>query len=987
MTFYRGQLLLKREMDILQEKRRDGSLITVNSYLSTSIMQEVALTFIKNKSNALLVPVLLEINAEFKICDKTYRKPFAYIGHLSTFGCGECEVLFSIGSFFRIDHIEFNDHEQIWIVKMTFIFDEDHLTVTNDYKSLKTCIIEEKIIKVGTLLSHHKDHSKTGQVHKFYQHFLTKNYGSSITASCYIGLAWFALQQQDYDLTIQHIEQALDICKLLPNSSTLNYLQVMSYCCLGSVYRQMKDNQNALEFYTKAYNIDRKIIPIDKYAFYNLFNQIASINIASIYKLTDCVDRAWTMFKDILTNETGTSNHFHSAIYLTISEAGLSDFINLKSFNERKKWSDDWKTFFELSFQELSGNYRQCVVSSALSMGFKFSTDSRTYDNAIICFEKVIQISKQFFKKSSDYYNNMIQCYQQLARIYRLKHKYTLAIEYASEILNICRINDLQAVNDCYTILVKIYEEQFQELNSTPSPDVISLKLCASSSSSLSPFYFGIQESLLFQFDRDEFSFGEFKKGLNSNLVHEERIEHRLAYCCFKLAALNHEQNNFIKARELLDRAFELLPNDRNVEFVYETNKNYLEGTYDRIIELYQADLERRRDTSHAECIGEDAYCYIAHLYKMKNDSINECKWYIDGVSFFETYRCCCKHIHSCYKKLASYYQKQGDLTSCISTYQKYIHYLLPDTDETCKLHRSIVTIIELSFEQMKDDDKRILNILKCLAQLVSKTTSDLIHIDEEFQKIIVHYRINIKYLRLAAQMYESYVGLISTNVTLTLCVETIIPCFLEAAFQYQLYDNPTEAINIYRCLIEIMLKYIDDRERIVSIFRDIALTFEKKNNQIEMIMNVYEGLCTFVYKCPAQIVFKDNDLIVFIAERLQMLGKRFEKSTVLINKKIIEILRYYCETVNPQFDKMEYLTLIKYYYKQMAILEPTSIVDSYSNILELYLNYDVDNFETVLSEITSLFEDRSSKMQEILVRINTHCTRLNIKIPDAVVS
>ncbi|CAF4669436.1 unnamed protein product, partial [Rotaria sp. Silwood2] len=213
--------------------------------------------------------------------------------------------------------------------------------------------------------------------------------------------------------------------------------------------------KNALAFYTKAYEIDKKIIPIDKYAFYNSFNQIASINIASIYKLTDLADRAWENFKDILTYETGTSNYFHSAIYLAIAEAGLSDIINLKNFHERKKWSDGWQRFFELSFHELSGSYRQCIVSGALSMGFKFSTDPQTYDNAIICFEKVIQISKKFFKISRDYYNNIIQCYQQLARMYRLKHKYTLAIKYASEILNICRIDDLQAVNDCYTNLVK----------------------------------------------------------------------------------------------------------------------------------------------------------------------------------------------------------------------------------------------------------------------------------------------------------------------------------------------------------------------------------------------------------------------------------------------------------------------------------------------------------------------------------------------------
>ncbi|CAF4662588.1 unnamed protein product, partial [Rotaria sp. Silwood2] len=542
---------------------------------------------------------------------------------------------------------------------------------------------------------------------------------------------------------------------------------------------------------------------------------------------------------------------------------------------------------------------------------------------------------------------------QQLARMYRLKHKYTLAIKYASEILNICRIDDLQAVNDCYTNLVKIYEEQFQELVSTPSPDVISFKLCESTMA-LSPFQFSTRGSF-FQFERDEFSFGQFKKSLSSIIANEKKIEHRLAYCCFKLAAPNHEQNNFIKARELLDRSLELMPNDDNVKFIFETNKSYLEGEFDNIIDLYQTDLEQRRNLNQRSCIGEDAYYYIAHLNKIKNDLNKEHNWYIDGINYFEEYPHCCKHTRLCFMKLALYYQKQNDLTSCVSIYRRFIHYLLEYSDKTCRLHRSIVKTIELSFEQMNNDQKRILNILEYLVQLISKQSTDLIRIDEEFQKCIALYRVSKNYLRAAAQMYESYIEFISENITLTLYVQTIMPYFLETAVNYQMIDNPLEAINIYQCLVEIMLKHIDDREYIVSRFSEIALKSETMNSHIEMIMNIYDGLCTFVYKCSSKIVFKDNDLIIFISDRLRMLGERFQKSVIFINRKIIQILRHYCEKVNPQFDKTDYLAHITYYYKQMAIIDSTSIVDSYSNLLELYLHYDPEHFETVFSEITSL--------------------------------
>ncbi|CAF2520425.1 unnamed protein product [Rotaria sp. Silwood2] len=193
---------------------------------------------------------------------------------------------FQLGHFFRIDHIEFNDNDQLCTVEMIFIFDEYHYIVSNDYNSLKTYMIEEKILKVRNLLSHHNEQSKTDKVNIFYQHFLINNFNPSINATCQVGLGWRAFQQKEYDIAIHYVEQALNMCKQLETGSYLDYLYVISYCCIGALYRQNKDYTNALQFYMKAYKIDNKIISHDKYAFYNLFVHIISINIISFYKLT-----------------------------------------------------------------------------------------------------------------------------------------------------------------------------------------------------------------------------------------------------------------------------------------------------------------------------------------------------------------------------------------------------------------------------------------------------------------------------------------------------------------------------------------------------------------------------------------------------------------------------------------------------------------------------------------------------------------------------
>ena len=296
MTFYRGQRMSKEEMDLLKMKRQTGSLITVNSYLSTSISLNIAMTFIRGSSNGDLIPVIFDISAEFKNPDVVRRKPFAYIGDLSHYRSAELEVLFSVGSFFRVDDIKFNKEENIHTIQLTFIYNEDHYTITDDYGTLKRCSLEEKLIKTADLLSNHDKHGAI-KTNAFYQHFLSDNYSSQINAACHAGLGWLAFKQKQSDLAIQYQKQALKQYETFNDEHCLNYLYVTSYNCIGAAYQQQKRYSKALSYYLKAYEIHSTVVPIDKYAFYNLFNNVASVNIACIYKIQGDIKQAWSTFK------------------------------------------------------------------------------------------------------------------------------------------------------------------------------------------------------------------------------------------------------------------------------------------------------------------------------------------------------------------------------------------------------------------------------------------------------------------------------------------------------------------------------------------------------------------------------------------------------------------------------------------------------------------------------------------------------------------
>ena len=121
---YRGQHISKIEFEYLQEIK--GNIISINTFLSTTKSLQIALCFantVLNNNN--LIPVLfcIEINRSSESV-----RPYANISKYSMFQDEE-EVLFSMGSIFRIQHIEILDKtDNIPVIYLTLI---DHKELEN----------------------------------------------------------------------------------------------------------------------------------------------------------------------------------------------------------------------------------------------------------------------------------------------------------------------------------------------------------------------------------------------------------------------------------------------------------------------------------------------------------------------------------------------------------------------------------------------------------------------------------------------------------------------------------------------------------------------------------------------------------------------------------------------------------------------------------------------------------------------------------------
>jgi len=112
---YRSQIISKDELENL--KKSMNKFISFNSFLSTTINYQRAFSFLNlSKSTENTDKILFIIQADPTIAGKT--KPFAHISRFSEH-VDDDEVLFMIGSIFRLNNISFDHKYQYWIIQMT----------------------------------------------------------------------------------------------------------------------------------------------------------------------------------------------------------------------------------------------------------------------------------------------------------------------------------------------------------------------------------------------------------------------------------------------------------------------------------------------------------------------------------------------------------------------------------------------------------------------------------------------------------------------------------------------------------------------------------------------------------------------------------------------------------------------------------------------------------------------------------------------------
>ncbi|CAF4086481.1 unnamed protein product, partial [Rotaria sordida] len=204
---YRGQVMSKNELAGLKKCR--NQFISVNSFFSTSTRYWQALSFLNIPDDATdLEPIIFEIVADPKMAG---TKPFADISRHSDFP-DESEILFMLGSIFRLNSVEHNDNDQVWVIKMTLCGenDSDLKNVLLDMKEQ----VESEEINLYTLGKLVWDMGRFDLAEKYLNAFLKQlPTNDPLIGKIYEDLTKVTSQAGDYDKSVQWRQKALEFKK------------------------------------------------------------------------------------------------------------------------------------------------------------------------------------------------------------------------------------------------------------------------------------------------------------------------------------------------------------------------------------------------------------------------------------------------------------------------------------------------------------------------------------------------------------------------------------------------------------------------------------------------------------------------------------------------------------------------------------------------------------------------------------------------------
>ncbi|CAF2531350.1 unnamed protein product [Rotaria sp. Silwood2] len=380
---YRSQLMSRKEVQQLQNFM--GQLISMNSFLSTTLDREVAIFFLGDieVSNGDLQPVLFEIEADSRIDGV---KPFGNITPFS-YIADEEEVLMMLGSIFRLIHIRYEG--QLCIIELVLSSENGH-DVKPIFDQMKDDYHGEGQTSVGVFGIVLANMGKFDEAERFLCRSLdeslpdneteeTKAYNLSV---CYVNLGNVANKKGNFNKGLDWHHKALEIRLQLRKRNDPSIASIHNL--IGTSYFHKGEYKRAIESYNEALNIYWPIYGQDHTKLAEVYNNIGAVY-SKQEKYLDALDyqqKVLNIQKKYLHENHYLLGESHINIATTYQYLDNSD-LALEHFNEAVK-------IFQKSLPSQHPNFAAIYNN----MGGIY-VNKRNFQQALSCFEKAAAILHQ----------------------------------------------------------------------------------------------------------------------------------------------------------------------------------------------------------------------------------------------------------------------------------------------------------------------------------------------------------------------------------------------------------------------------------------------------------------------------------------------------------------------------------------------------------------------------------------------------------------
>lgn len=419
-SVYRG---LNMPFDVFKKTIRDEAknLIAFDSFLSTTSDIDVAKYFALRKHDPKHESVLFHIEID---ADRM-KRPFANISGYSHYKT-ESEILFSIGTVFRIDDVATEkDKKGIWLVHLSTISEDD------EQLQKETQQIQKILLDSFEVVLRNQNETKD------YQRIPASN--ANVASMFY--------KQGDYENSLKYYELALKALEELSSSDPLTkatYINniVMAHMALGH-------NNKALELYEKVLDIRRNNCQDNDPSLIHTLHAVSHI-----YFERKNWTEALALYKEALKRQLSPHNSIlssdPSSIAATYIWIGLI-LIQQQKYSEAieafEKALELWRTHLSEDHPVLAFLYNNIGV-----MYYK----TRKFDLALTYHEECLKIETKSLPKDHE---TFAETYRNLATTYEKLQQYDKGIEFAEKCINQLKLHlpeDHPDLNDAMKLLETI---------------------------------------------------------------------------------------------------------------------------------------------------------------------------------------------------------------------------------------------------------------------------------------------------------------------------------------------------------------------------------------------------------------------------------------------------------------------------------------------------------------------------------------------------